>query len=378
MILVSKKVGILTINDYANYGNRLQNYAVQEILKNLEVEPVTVINLTKISKASLIENRDIPKDNSLNKMYKVFKRKLYNGYHRNKIKQLKDEKVSRFKDFTKKYIDETDYSITSGNVPATVNDEFDYFVTGSDQVWNPYFSHFSEIDFLTFADKGKRIAFSPSIAIDEIPGEIKKDYQKWVNGMDYLSVREESGADIIQELTGRNAELLVDPTMALSKQDWLEISKESKNKPNKKYMCTYFLGETYIENKDEIEEIAKSNGLELVNLGNLYDFQRYTADPSEFIDFIYSSEMFLTDSFHGVIFSILFNKPFIVFNRKGRLPSMGSRIDTILSKFNLEDRKWENITSSSDSFNIDFSSVDEILVEEREKVYKYLEKGLDL
>lgn len=370
-----KKIGILTINDYANYGNRLQNYAVQEVLKKLGHKPTTIVNETSTDKSSL-RPEDPSKAISINNLVRVFKRKLYNGVNRKKIMELKKEKRRRFKVFSDAYINETDYTISVDTVPEKIDEVYDYFVTGSDQVWNPYFKHFSEIDFLTFARPEKRLAFSPSFGVSTLPETMKADFKKWVGEMDALSVREEAGAQLIKSLTGRESTVLVDPTMFLTKEEWKDISKASAVKPKKKYLCTYFLGETYIENKEAIHDIAKQYDLEIVNLGNLYDLDRYTADPSEFIDFVASSEIFLTDSFHGTIFSILFEKPFIVFDRTGKLPSMNSRIDTLLSKFQLEERKWTKMKDEQAYFDIDFQHVPAVLEAEREKVRTYLNEAL--
>ena len=106
--------------------------------------------------------------------------------------------------------------------------------------------------------------------------------------------------------------------------------------------------------------------------------KRYSEGPSEFLDYIASCELFLTDSFHGAIFSILFNKPFVVFDRIGNMPSMSSRIETLLSKFKLEHRKWERVMETGNYFEVDFSHVKPILEKERKKAYEYLKNALKI
>ena len=81
-----------------------------------------------------------------------------------------------------------------------ISSEYDYFITGSDQVWNPYFNC-TEDEFLTFAPKQKRISYAASIGVSEIPDDKKDQFKKWLNGMNYISVREQAGADIVYELT---------------------------------------------------------------------------------------------------------------------------------------------------------------------------------
>lgn len=203
--------------------------------------------------------------------------------------------------------------------------------------------------------------------------------------MNKLSVREEDGAKIIKELTGRDAIILVDPTMMLTKEKWLSISKEAENKPKGKYLLTYFLGNISNENKKIIKLIASKNDLSIVNLANIKDYKTYLADPSEFIDYINSASILLTDSYHGTIFAILLEVPFIVFNREGSLHSMNSRIDTLLSKFKLESRRADNLfydknnlLDSNKLFEVDYSHVPLILDAERKKAYDYLKEVLNL
>ncbi len=194
--------------------------------------------------------------------------------------------------------------------------------------------------------------------------------------MNYLSVREEQGAKIIKDITSRNAQVVLDPTMLLTRENWREISKASNEKPKIPYLLTYFLGNVPQDTLTRIEEIANERKLKIVNLASLKDTKYYSADPGEFIDFIDSADVFCTDSFHGVVFSILLETPFIVFERQGKLPSMNSRIETLLSKFKFSSRVAKNITSINQIYNIDYSHVDEILSSERDKSYTYLKESL--
>lgn len=374
------KIGLVTILDYNNYGNRLQNYAVQQIILsfNSGIETIKVIsNIEKKSKICLIINlsNQIADIGILKFIGKIISRMINKIYIISNKKAL-EIRLDNFIKFTKENILETNFEISNRDLPVDLNNKYDYFITGSDQVWNPTFKRFSNLDFLTFAPKEKRIAYAASFGIDSIPLEYEARFKEWIEGMNHLSVREEAGARIIKELTGREAAVLIDPTMMLDKNDWLRISKESIYKPSKKFICTYFLGGTYELHKKEITKISVDNEMELVNLGSIYDLKRYSDGPSEFLDYIASCDLFLTDSFHGTIFSILFNKPFIVFDRIGNGPSMSSRIETLLCKFNLNHRKWEKVIKTGDYFNVDFSHVQSILEEEKNKAYEYLKNAL--
>lgn len=376
------KIGLVTILDYNNYGNRLQNYAVQQIILSFDsgIETIKVIsNIEKKSKICLIINlsNQIANIGILKFIGKIISR-MINKIYIIRNKKALEIRLDNFIKFTKENILETNFEISNSDLPVDLNNKYDYFITGSDQVWNPTFKRFSNLDFLTFAPKEKRIAYAASFGIDSIPLEYEARFKEWIGGMNHLSVREEAGARIIRELTGREAAVLIDPTMMLDKNDWLRISKESIYKPSKKFICTYFLGGTYELHKNEITKISVDNDMELVNLGSIYDLKRYSDGPSEFLDYIASCELFLTDSFHGAIFSILFKKPFVVFDRIGNMPSMSSRVETLLSKFKLEGRKWERVMKTRDYFEVDFSHVHLILEAERKKAYRYLNHALNI
>lgn len=375
------KVAILTLNGYFNYGNRLQNHALQEVLKSIGFEAETVINGNEPKgnrNYTLVERIDNLIKKSPREIFDRLEYKTWAKRNKDEIKESEEIRTKVFKKFTYDYIKETDYTISDNNIPKDLSDRYSYFVTGSDQVWNPDYIYGSSIYFLTFASKHKRIAYAPSFGVSEIKPEYIEDYREWISGMHRLSVREDDGAKIIKELTGRDAPVLVDPTLLLTKEKWLSIAKEAKNKPKGNYLLTYFLGGIPPKYKKQIKKIAKVNNLEVINLADIRDKETYRTGPSEFIDYINSCSVFCTDSFHGAVFSILFEKPFIVYERMGSTLSMFSRIETLLKKFKLESRKAENIKSNEDVFNIDFSHVPAILEAERKKSYDFLKEALNV
>src|SRR5699024_11117292 len=128
----------------------------------------------------------------------------------------------------------------------------------------------------------------------------------------------------------------------------------------------------------QLKDIAKKNDLEIVHLAQIKDRTPYISGPSEFIDYINSASVFCTDSFHGVVFSILLDTPFIVFNREGNSPSMNSRIENLLKTFKLESRSADNIQSNNQIFDIDYSYIVPILEKERKKALNYLKTALNI
>lgn len=384
-----KKVGIITIVDYCNYGNRLQNYAVQEVIKNLGLEPETIVNepinirnlqqklkrfmnrpgkemiIILVQKASAVMRK-------IRQLLIKTKDEKEHTAEKQRVEELIKDRETRFIKYTNENIKETPYSITPDTIPKDFYKNYSYFIVGSDQVWNPNFRLGSPIDFLTFAKPEQRIAYAASFGVSELSTEIMSDYRSWLAEMPHISVREEIGAGVVKELIGREVEVLIDPTLMLTREQWLSIAKKSIHKPDKPYLLTYFLGEIANDVKLIILEIAKEFDLEIVNLDDISDNKRFIVDPPEFLDYINSSDIFLTDSFHGAVFSILFKKTFIVFNRISKEPLMNSRIDTLLLKFELEERKWEKTKKLQTYYNVNYNHVEEILEQERRKSYDYL------
>lgn len=352
-----RKIGICTINDNNNYGNRLQNYAVQETLKKYCKNVETINNQKNITRSKVIKYK-----------IKDWIKKTLNYKINIRYETFKD--FNRYINFSKEYIDEK-------HIPANLSDKYNYFFTGSDQVWNPTFERMSDIDFLTFAPKEKRNAFSASFGISEIPDDMKEYYKERLSQMNHISVREDRGKEIIKELTGReDVEVLVDPTMLLTAKEWDKVAKKPKQLKTDKYILNYFLGELSEERRNEINRIAKENNCEVINILDK-NSPFYETGPSEFLYLEKNAFLICTDSFHSSVFAILYNHPFIVFEREDNTVSMNSRIETLLKKFNLKNRKFEG-KITQENLNHDYREAYEILEKEREKAESFLKKVLDL
>lgn len=354
------KIGIITLNGYFNYGNRLQNLALQNYLEEQGHE-VTTVRLDRANNSSKL---NIFKYRLKIVLQRIMKNKQYNSH------KIREEK---FKDFSNKYIKETklEYSIY-GNL-SHLNDKFDYFIIGSDQVWNPNMSKGSLAYFANFADTDKRISYSASFGVSNIPSEYTSTYIEGLQGLNYISVREQVGANIVKELTGREAPVLVDPTLLLNKEEWIKVSSAAPQTHNS-YLLTYFLGGIPKEHREKIEQIAALNNLEIISLGDINDKVTYETGPAEFLNYIQGAQLFCTDSFHGCVFSIIFETPFVVYERQGKT-SMFSRIETLLSTFDLEDRINGNINYEN-LFEINFQHSKDVQNKEINKSFTYLTEAL--
>lgn len=352
-----KKVGILTINDDTNFGNRLQNYAVQEYLKKNNCIVETITN----QKGNIGSN--------------VIKKKI-KAVIKKFIPQSKFKRNNCFNKFNKN-INFSKIHIDLNNIPSDLDSKYDSFFTGSDQVWNPTFGRMSDIDFLTFTAKEKRNSFSASFGISEIPDDMKEYYSKNLKDMNNISVREDRGKEIVEELTGRtDVEVLVDPTMLLNAEEWDRVSIKPKQLKTDKYILNYFLGELSQERKDEINRIAKENNCEVINILDK-NSEFYATGPSEFLYLEKNAFCICTDSFHSSVFAILYNRPFIIFDREDSNAKMNSRLETLINKFNLKNRKFEG-KITNDNLNHNYEDAYKILEKEKEKTNKFIKKCLEI
>ena len=356
------KVSIVSLYGYFNYGNRLQNYAVQEILKGLGCN-TTVIYIQTIKERI----REQLKRFYFSKAVGILIRPepvLKNKYIRQKI----------FEDFNKKNI------LTKRYTAIDKIDDADFFVLGSDQVWNPkrYNDVKKELFFLTFTESEKKICLAPSFGLSKLPENWKPYFAEKLNSFPMLSVREYSGAKIINELIGREAEVLIDPTLMIDKQEWLRLARKPKNmKIEDKYILNYFIGDFPESAVKKGEELAIDMNYKVYNLLDPESTELYAAGPAEFLYLIEYASLVQTDSFHACVFAFLFGRPFLVHAREGKDPDMFSRLETLLSKFNLE-RKYVENGIENEVFECDYQLGYEKLEGERKKVLDFLKESMHL
>ena len=355
------KIANLTLDGYFNYGNVLQRYAVCNLLMGLGAEVESLWFSPQAGFLPYLQSHYLWMKDSwdwktwvkLGINWKGATHKMFSG--ENAWEAARNAVIKSFVDFTR------------------VADEYDYFVTGSDQVWNPYCADLENL-FIKFAPGEKRIAYAASISCPEIPQDKLQAFIDGVNGMKEISVREQAGADLIQQLTGRRVQVVADPTMLVTAEDWRSIArKPSWLKGDEQLLVTYFLGK---RPDSVIESIARENGLQIVNMLDERVFEHYAIAPEEWLWLIDHARFMYTDSFHGTVFSILFRTPFVVTERvdAGCASKMTSRIDTLLAKFDLSDRRGTNANGYMIASPLDmhYGDVDKVLAEEKQKAKTYL------
>lgn len=363
------KIGIATIVDYNNYGNRLQNYALSYLLKNLEHEVVTIRNNSNAGNSNLSLLKKIANNLKSGTLIKNGISKISSK----KYQQQNELRLNNFKHFTDTYIDET-IGVYDANLTSNAElDSFDCFVIGSDQVWNYTFSRFSKFDFLLNLNQPK-ISYAASFGVDHLTEEVKLLFKEGLSELEEISVRETQGKKIINELLPtKDVQVVLDPTLLLDKNDWKLIVT---SKPfEKKYILTYFLEEPLDETKEYIKNIAKKYKLEIKNLGNIHDTNLWVTDPSEFVSLFSQAEYIFTDSFHACAFSIVFEKYFEVFERNTKLKSMNSRIETLMSNLHTGNRWHKGNLELLDM--PDYSIINEYLGQQKKESLFFLESALN-
>ena len=362
------RVAILTITDGANYGNRLQNYAMQEVLMSLGYEVETVKCDTFRDVSGVDKLKVIAKDS----IKKVVGKKNTNFQYR--------ARKARFESYNKKYLKFSKYHTANNEAPPDLKYAYDYFVCGSDQIWNARFPVVScniKNYLAAFAEMPQRVAFAASFGTRTIAPGFEELFANELKNFKAIAVRENAGKEIVDSITGKTeAEVVLDPTLLIEKEKWIEIEKKPDYIKNERFLVTYFLGGRSCVLNEYIKSVARENDLEIINLESEFFTDNqienpafFQTSPDEFIWLMHHARYILTDSFHASVFSIIFEKPFLVFERiaqeKGN--DMGSRIVTLLSTFHLMECRDDITHPKRMPTEQDYTTVTQILNLERKR-----------
>ena len=266
-----RKIAILTIVSI-NFGNRLQNYALQEVIKGLGYNVYT-----------------------LNREKKTIFKKIKNRLR----KYIRTDRLNNFIQFNK-YINWAYETVSVDYISPNLSSKYDKFIIGSDQIWNTDFDFITDMDFLPMIEKKKKVSYAASFGVSSLPTNEVKHIGSMLSDIKCISVRENSGVDIVKDSCGREAQVVLDPTLLLPVQKWINIEKRPKIKLAHKYLVKYFLGDS--EKDAYIDRIALDNNLQVIDILD----SNVLVGPSEFVYLIHNSEMVCTDSFHASVFSFIF------------------------------------------------------------------------
>lgn len=344
------KIGILThYYKSVNYGGNLQAYALCRMLQDMghDAQQVQIVmaedcqNLFTSSGKRWVKNLK----KCVKQPLKATKYILSPGYRQarkqEKARFQKLEKV--FYHFNRDLIPHSDGVYTDMTIRKVIS-QYDMFITGSDQVWNPvwYFPPY----FLSFVPKGvPKLAYAASIGHTQLPEKVRKVFKRHLQDFIGVSVREQDAVSLLEGVAPGGVECVLDPTLLLEREQWQEIAVPAKI--TKPYAFCYFLGNG-LKERQAAAEFAAANGLQLVTIPNATGiFHSNDADfgdvcledPSveAFLGLIAGADYVFTDSFHATVFSLINQRKFVVFPRQGH-EQMSSRVHSLLEMFDAADR----------------------------------------
>lgn len=369
------KIGILTLPLHANYGGLLQAYALQTVLERMGHNVVVFdspnhMHISGLKKCIAYPKRCVDKY-LLGKNIKITRETTFN----------RETKIIRkyVQPFTDKYIHR--YEVTS--FECLHNKDFDALIVGSDQIWRPVLFKKIEDAFFNFAQDWnvKRIAYAASFGVDnwEYSQEQTLQCKKLVKMFDAVSVREKSGIGLCQTKLGRNdTQWVLDPTMLLDKKDYLSLINSSKTGKSEGQLFYYILDATPLK-MSIVDALSSKHNLksfkESAPIDNFTLAAEMRVQPpvEKWLAAFRDADFVVTDSFHACVFSILFQKQFVVIGNQFR---GSTRMQSLLEMFGLSARLVGNIEEAKLLDDIDYNAISERLSFMREKSYSFLYNSL--
>jgi len=350
------KVGILTFTNGTNIGQRLQNYALQEILCKMGFEVWTIRQSEPYSHWQLFKS--------------ATKSLIKNAKNHQKTCEIK-KRNKQFENFNQRNIRLYPQTLPFYGDNSWIKKDFDAFIVGSDQIWNPKSPYVGDNFFLGFADEHQRYTYAPSFSVEEIEEHSKAVMTKRLNCFSSISVREDRGAEIIKNLTGKDAQVVLDPTLMLSRDEWNKIKVKSPLRNQEKYILSVFLGSVP---NSELQQTTDLLHCKLIHIDNTTPI-----DPSQFLDLAENAELIMTDSYHVTVFSTVYHIPFINFQRKGTTNDMNSRFKTLYRELGIQNRQWDYLKDHhNEILTMDYQHIDECLKAEQTQSQRFLENTIGL
>lgn len=362
---MNTRYGILTINDDLNYGNRLQNFALTELLNEYGSATTIRSTLGVTDAFSGVKS-------------KLRKTKSLMIARRDGIYETVKTRMDKGRVFTRRYADDTLSSIDGyhglrGSRP-------DMLVIGSDQVWNYRLTSQQDLRMrfgLLSADV-PAISYAASIGVNDIDDEFVPVFREGLNHLRSISVREDRAKTLIGNVCDREATVVLDPTLMIERSRW-EAFFEGFVPDGERYVVTYFLGEPSSSQKQVIEKYAEEHGLGVRHMSDAWarhrmDIETGKAGPADFVELIAKSEYVFTDSYHACCLSLLFGKGFKVFNRSGlsKGRTMNSRMETLFRLFDLQNA----MADEQRLIPIDYDHVGKLFESHRRESRQWLEMAL--
>lgn len=384
-----KKIGLVCNYYMLNYGSLLQCYATQKIMQDMgyDVEAIQFENTpTKEGKKQQflrLQLKQFLNPRAIMKKIERIKNTSVNEYYL----ELRKNRKEKFNQFIEENLTLSKAYHNLENVQKDIYN-YDEIVLGSDQLLCPkdILYGYHSLEFVP--NDIRKISYAASFGLSQLPRLVKKKAARDLERFDYFAAREITGAKIYKSLTGKEVQVVVDPTFLLEKEQW---QHRAGDKPivQGKYIYCYFIGDNQ-EHRNIANKLKEKKGLKLVTIRHIDDYIATDenfgdiaindAGPKEFINLILNAEYVLTDSFHATIFSIMYHKKFITLNRfaDGSKGSTNSRIDSLLGKLKLENRRINSIDELDEVIDaeIGYEGMEPILKQWISDSKEYLRKSL--
>lgn len=366
--MTPKKVGIITFHAAHNYGSVLQAFALKTVVGKVLNLDSHIINFRTEKQKD--QYRPLTKRRGIKYIIK-------NGYFLLNYRK-RNEKYLKFEQFICDKLVKNEPEYNRLDELYKIEQQYDYYISGSDQIWNPIPNDFDEAYLLPFVKNGKRVAYAPSFG-----GKTWNDsdrLREFLQKYDSLSVREFEGQQYLSEVLGQQVAVMPDPTLLLDREDYEPLAG------NRIIQGEYIFFYTLFASKEMIKIVSKISerlGLPVVisNTSNQYEiFNRFIkikdCGPADFLSLIKHSKLNVVTSFHGTVFSTIFNKPFFAIDGMN-----DCRICTLLKQLGLENRSitTENLDDCLDySFELDYEQPNKKRKQLRMMGFDYLKKALDI
>lgn len=365
------KIGLLSFHNAANYGAAMQAYGLQAFLEKngYDCEYLDYVNWSRKVEYSMSDH-----------ILRCLKKGAFIQACKYAVgTPFMELRKYRFNKFYKKYLKVSPQTYTTAEEAKAWEPLYDKFIVGSDQVWCPENNGSDAAFLLSFVEDGsKKMSYTSSFGVANLPDELRETYIRCLNSFESLSSREQFGVDMIKDLTGRDATLVIDPVFLLTADDW---SKLIPNKNTEKYLFSYtntalqlplFLRQTNypLEEKRIYKLSSQTSPADFMDKKVRV---MYTMSPQTFLQSIRDAELVVTASFHCMAFCIIFHKPFIALTSGIKT----ERITNLLHIFGLENRIFTESTELKDvQAPIDWKHVDTVLDSMMKKSATYLFSAL--
>lgn len=379
-------IGVCIKYFHENYGGMLQAYATVSILEERGIGYELIQYEKNLSIKEKIKS--IPRLLNgilLNDKYEALKKKQGLKKHP-EFSQKEVIRMKAFKSFNKEHFTKLSPVFVGYENLKKGAERYEAIVTGSDQLWSPAGLPTNYYNLMFVPDDIRKISYASSFGVKRIPWYQVSRTRKFLNRIEYISMRENRGSEIVNELTGKSVPTILDPVFMFDQAEWERLIPVKKE-INKAYIFAYFLG-NHSQHRIAVKKLAEKIGLKIVVLRHLDqyveedegfgDIAPYDVGPDRFLNLLRGARYVCTDSFHGTCFSIIHKKQFMVFNRyaEGSKHSKNSRIDTLCHNLGLEDRRFggkiETITQP-----IEYDAVYNKLNILRDKANAYLDKAFE-